>query len=127
MGRKSGPYLLHRVAAGQSGYRHHSHVKQSTEECGEEHDFGKNEPTHAPAEGQIYLLVIFASLALTNHCTEPADHHINNGCHAGDNDPWTPSDPVHPKYAAECHQEQRTCANDWPVRRLRQIVACGLA
>src|SRR3954463_13071288 len=105
MSRKTRPYLFHRVAACQSGYGHHSHVKQSAEECGKKHDLGKNKPAHAPAKGQINLPVIFSTLALTDYGAEPPNHHVNNGGHASDNDPRTRSNSVHPKYAAERKQE----------------------
>ena len=42
------------------GHREHPGVEQGTEESREEHDLGKNEPAHTPAEGTIHLWAVQA-------------------------------------------------------------------
>jgi hypothetical protein len=103
-----GPKQFHGLAGGQSGNGKHAHVEQGAEKCGKEHDFGKDEPAHAPAEGQIHLPVEFSALAFADHCAEPAQHHVDHDRHSGEDNPRACSNLIHPQYAAQCHEEQAT-------------------
>jgi hypothetical protein len=53
-----------------------AHIKQRTEEGDEEHHFGEDEPTHAPAERAIQLRAVETRAAFLDHRAEPAEQHV---------------------------------------------------
>ena len=75
------------VTLAQPGHRQHAHVEQGAEEGGEEHHFGENEPAHAPAEGTIHLLIVFARLGLGDDSAKPAEHHVKQHQQTGQDNP----------------------------------------
>ena len=63
--------------AAEPGHGEVADVEQRAEKRSEEHHFGENEPGHAPAEADIYLVVVAAALALLDHGAEPAAEHAD--------------------------------------------------
>ncbi len=61
-------------------------VEQRTEEGGEEHHFGEDEPGHAPAERAVHLRAVEAGTALAYHGAEPAEHHVGDQQRADEED-----------------------------------------
>ena len=61
----------------QPRHRYLPGVQQRAEKCGKEHDFGKNEPAHTPAERAIDLLVVAAGLAFADDLAKPTEQHVN--------------------------------------------------
>src|SRR5258706_2789172 len=57
-------------------HRKHTCIKKGPEKGSKKHDFRKDEPTHAPAERGIHLLVKQAGFAFTDHLAKPAEQHV---------------------------------------------------
>ncbi len=74
---ESGPDELLAFEAAEIGHRKHAHVEQRAEERAEEHDFGEDEPAHAPAEAGVDLLVVLAGLGFVRDRAEPAGEHVD--------------------------------------------------
>jgi len=100
------------VQATQCGNRMRACPPQGGEKRAEEHHFGKNEPAHAPAVGQIDSMAVQAAFAFGNRVTEPLEQRAEPEKHAKGQRPGAPAGTIDPLTGAQNYKKQANSGHD---------------
>src|SRR5659263_139560 len=96
------------------------------EKSPEEHHLGENEPTHAPAVGQVNLVAILPPLTFSHGFAEPLVQHSEPPQHAEGQGVFAPLNAIDPLGSAKDHKKQPEGGKSRMPRRVGyKIVGCS--